>query len=157
MSVTGSTPMLNLSPVSGSFPFVSKYIPMSRDVPVTLGAQVDAESGQSRAATETNGWFAPQRASRSNGGSAVSPLPLSSKHSEVWWDGIQIYIRDLDSPFGTYLNELRINGTKVLKTGDIVSLGTQIARNSKTPSYITDDHLKPIIAKVTLVGVVAYP
>ena len=30
------------------------------------------------------------------------------------------------------------------------ALGYQLPRNSKTPAHITDDHLKPIVAKVTI-------
>ncbi|KAF5383240.1 hypothetical protein D9615_004865 [Tricholomella constricta] len=151
MSVMGS-PMLSLTAAVGSFPFQTKYIPMSRDVRIKLGAEVDADSGQTRSATQTNGWFAPQR-SRVAEGSPVSPLPLSSSHSEFWWDGQQVYIRDLDSPFGTYVNDVKIKKAVVLSSGDIISLGSKISRNANTPSYITDDHLKPVIAKVTLAGV----
>ncbi|KAF8067979.1 hypothetical protein FPV67DRAFT_1652877 [Lyophyllum atratum] len=153
MSVTGNTPMLSLSAVSGSFPFQTKYIPLSLDVRVTLGAEVDSDSGKTRAAAPTNGWFAPQRPSRTSGAPAVSPLPLSSSHCAVWWDGQQVHIRDLDSPFGTYVNDLKIEKTTALKSGDIITLGSKISRNSKTPSDITDEQLKPVVAKVTLAGV----
>ncbi|RDB18395.1 hypothetical protein Hypma_000353 [Hypsizygus marmoreus] len=154
-----TTPMLNLSPVSGSFSFQAKYIPLSRDNIVVLGSEVSDESEESRTAAPTNGWFAPKRPIQINGivgGSAppaISPLPLSSRHSEVWWNGHHVYIHDKESPFGTYVNDAKITKPTMLKTGDIISLGSQIPRNSHTPGYITDEHLKPIIAKVTLVGV----
>lgn len=72
------------------------------------------------------------------------------------------------------MNDVKIKDTTVLKTGDIVvrrvivallfaqkssmvfplqSLGVQISRNRNTPTYITDDQLKPITAKVALAGV----
>lgn len=149
----GNTPMLSLSAVSESFPFATKYIPLTLDVKITLGAVVDADSGQTRVASATNGWFAPQRPPRTSGGLAVSPLPLSASHSVVWWDGQQVWIRDLDSPFGTYVNDVKIKTTKVLKTNDIISLGSNISRNANTPNDITDAQLKPIIAKVTLAGI----
>ncbi|GLB39012.1 putative FHA domain containing protein [Lyophyllum shimeji] len=145
--------MLSLSAVAGSFPFPTKYIPLSLNVKITLGAAVDADSGQTRDASPTNGWFAPQRPPRSSGGSPVSPLPLSPSHSVVWWDGQQVYIRDLDSPFGTYVNDVKIKTTKALKTNDMIRLGSSISRNSNTPGDITDEQLKPIIAKVTLAGI----
>ena len=85
---------------------------------------------------------------------------------------LQIYIRDLDSPFGTFVNDVKIKNIVKLQTGDIVvclssawvlqmvydslclqSLGTQIPRNSNTPGYITDEQLKPVIARVTLMGI----
>jgi hypothetical protein len=69
------------------------------------------------------------------------------------------------------VNGLRIEKGIILKTGDIIvqiffpfpsdqfliifyqSLGSRIARNEKTPAYITDFHLRPVIAKVSLTGV----
>ncbi|WP_369292954.1 FHA domain-containing protein, partial [Alkalibacillus haloalkaliphilus] len=32
----------------------------------------------------------------------------------------QVYIRDLDTPFGTYVNDVKIKITKALKTDDII-------------------------------------
>lgn len=73
------------------------------------------------------------------------------------------------------MNDVKINKTTVLKTGDTIvmmllssarysdgslslvitpqSLGVEIPRNGNTPTYITSEQLKPIIAKVTLTGV----
>lgn len=53
------------------------------------------------------------------------------------------------------MNDIKIKNITVLRTGDIINLGVQIPRNSNTPTYITDEQLKPIIAKVTLKGVVS--
>ncbi|KNZ73625.1 hypothetical protein J132_10571 [Termitomyces sp. J132] len=111
---------------------------------------MDTDPTQRRVASPTNGWFTSQKL---GGETPVLPLPLSSVHSEVWWDGLNIYIRDLDTPFGTYLNNIRLTGTKTIQSGDIISLGSKIARNSNTPKYISDDHLKPIIAKVSIAGI----
>lgn len=92
-----TTPSLNLSAVSGSFPFQSKSIPLSQNQKITLGSEVmETDTGERRTAAMTNGWFAakhPIRITGIGGGSAppaVSPLPLSSRHSEIWWDGQQV-------------------------------------------------------------------
>ncbi|KAG6844864.1 hypothetical protein H0H87_002987 [Tephrocybe sp. NHM501043] len=110
-------PTLSLSSVPGSFPFQTKYIPLPLNVTVTLGSEVDDNSGQKRITSATNGWFAPQTL---GGGSPISPLPLSSLHSQVWWDGLEVYIRDLDSPFGTYVNNIKVTGTRIIRAGDII-------------------------------------
>ncbi|KAG6910745.1 hypothetical protein DXG01_008277 [Tephrocybe rancida] len=149
MTYVGS-PTFSLAAVSGSFPFQTKYIALPLDVTVTLGAEVDSDSGRKRVSSPMNGWFAPQKL---GGGSPISPLPLSSSHSEVWWDGVEVYIRDLDTPFGTYVNNVKVTGTRVIRAGDVISLGSKIARNSNTPKYISDEHLKPIMAKVSLSGI----
>ncbi|KAG6836796.1 hypothetical protein H0H93_003042 [Arthromyces matolae] len=143
-------PTLSLSAISGSFPFQTKYITLPLGAVIILGAEVDADSNQRRVASPSNGWFAPQKL---GGGSSISPLPLSSSHTQVWWDGSGVYIRDLDTPFGTYINNSRITGTRVVRSGDIITLGSQIPRNSNTPNYISDEHLKPIIAKISLAGI----
>ncbi|KAG6899251.1 hypothetical protein C0993_011953 [Termitomyces sp. T159_Od127] len=112
------SPTLSLSAVPGSFPFQTKYITLPLDVTIKLGAETDTDPmAQRRVASPTNGWFSPQK---SSGDSSVSPLPLSSFHSEVWWDGLNVYIRDLDSPFGTYLNSDRITGARTIRSGDII-------------------------------------
>ncbi|KAF9457823.1 hypothetical protein BDZ94DRAFT_1272174 [Collybia nuda] len=155
-----NTPMLNLTPVSGSFPFQPKYIPLTSAAKVVLGSDVrDTTSSSVRTATALNGWFAskpPPRINGVNGDHALAPissLPLSSSHSEIWLEEQKVYIRDLDTPFGTFVNNVKIKSTTVLKDGDIISLGIPIPRNRNTPSHITDEHLSPIIAKVVVAGV----
>ncbi|KAF8881211.1 hypothetical protein BD779DRAFT_1021974 [Infundibulicybe gibba] len=154
-----STPILHLAPCPDSFPFQAKYIPLVPNSPVVLGSEaVDSPGGQSvRSASATNGWFAPRPGPTINGSGIAAPpiasLPLSSSHAEVWTQGNLVYIRDLDSAFGTIVNESRIKQATLLRGGDIIALGSKIPRNSNTPGYITEDHLRPILAKVTLVGV----
>ncbi|KAG6852926.1 hypothetical protein C0991_008133 [Blastosporella zonata] len=110
-------PTLSLSAISDSFPFQTKYISLPQNVTIPLGAEVDSDSGRTRVASATNGWFAPQKL---GGGSAISPLPLSSSHANVWWDGLEVYLRDIDSPFGTYVNNVKVTGTRVIRAGDII-------------------------------------
>ncbi|KAG7448939.1 uncharacterized protein BT62DRAFT_653610 [Guyanagaster necrorhizus] len=126
-----SSPVLNLTSVSGGFPFQTKQISMAGKVKVLLGA-VEG-SATTRKAGSTNGYFAPKSQT------SDSPLTLSVNHAEVWLENGRIYIRDLDSPFGTFVNDVRIESNFALKTGDILVLGKFLIRNMNTPADITDD------------------
>ncbi|KAE9398776.1 hypothetical protein BT96DRAFT_777238, partial [Gymnopus androsaceus JB14] len=141
---------LALQAKAGSFPFASKYIPLPANVKAVLGSVVqdtnDGATSGSRSATSTNGWFAPRRFQDSP--NPISPISLSPNHAEIWSRNGQIFIKDLNSPFGTYVNGMRINGTVALKNDDTLTLGAVVGRNANTPAYITDEHLKPVIAKV---------
>ncbi|KDQ25302.1 hypothetical protein PLEOSDRAFT_1090002 [Pleurotus ostreatus PC15] len=148
--VLSSSPMLNLAAATGSFPFPTKFIALPPDAKVTLGLEQPAATS-SRKAENMNGWF-PHKQPSASGSNPIAPLPLSTAHAEVWSQGGKIFIRDLDSPFGTYVNDIKITGPTQLKRGDIISLGLHIPRNGKTPAYILDDELKPIIARVALTG-----
>ncbi|KIJ99331.1 hypothetical protein K443DRAFT_175824 [Laccaria amethystina LaAM-08-1] len=139
-----STPSLRLSPASGSFSFQPKQIKL-RDQRVALGIEIPNDPAHT--SSSSNGLFAVVRTGSSTG---ISPLPVSTSHAEVWLSGSKVYIRDLDSPFGTFVNGAKITTATLLRQGDILSLGSPVQRNSQTPAYITDDHLKPIIAKVVL-------
>lgn len=85
MAFLSNTPTLSLSQLSGSFPFQPKYIPfLTCDVKIILGSEPPATgSGTSPAALASNGWFVPNS-------SSVLPIPVSTSHSEVWWDGRQV-------------------------------------------------------------------
>ncbi|KAK0206202.1 hypothetical protein DFS33DRAFT_1381328 [Desarmillaria ectypa] len=139
-----SSPVLNLACVSGSFPFQTKHISMAGSVKILLGA-VEGSS-TIRQGSPTNGFFVQKSQT------AESPLTLSVNHAEVWLENGRIYIRDLESPFGTFVNDVKIRTDVTLKTGDILALGKTLVRNMNTPSDITDDQLKCIVAKVTVVG-----
>ncbi|KAF8799780.1 hypothetical protein BYT27DRAFT_7005378, partial [Phlegmacium glaucopus] len=105
-----------------------------------------------RTPTTSNGWF-PPRLTGDITTPKISPLPLSSSHAEIWCEGGRVYIRDLNSPFGTFVNGLKISKVTTLLTGDTVSLGSRLPRSDKTPAYITDLHLTPVIMKVSFENV----
>lgn len=132
-------PMLALQAKAGSFPFASKYIPLPANVKAVLGSVVqdtnDGATSGNRSATSTNGWFAPRRFQDSP--NPISPISLSPNHAEIWsrngqvsrsssilgwlltvYFSMKIFIKDLNSPFGTYVNGMRINGTVALKNDD---------------------------------------
>jgi len=153
---TMSTPSVTFSPASGTFPFQVKTISLPSGIKIILGSTetISGSRQPARVPSSSNGWF-PQKETEDTTIPSVSPLPLSSSHAEIWCDNGKVYIRDLESAFGTFVNGLRISKSISLKTGDTISLGSRIARNEKTPAYITDFHLCPVIAKVSLTGVTA--
>ncbi|THU86363.1 hypothetical protein K435DRAFT_575871, partial [Dendrothele bispora CBS 962.96] len=99
-----------------------------------------------RRALPTNGYFGQ---TISSSGSMVSPITLGANHAQVWTASDQIFIKDTDSPFGTFINDERLDSgtSRALKTGDILRLGIQLTRSSNTPENVTDEQLRPIIAK----------
>ncbi|KAF8157060.1 hypothetical protein B0H34DRAFT_657551 [Crassisporium funariophilum] len=147
-----SHPVMTLTPIVGTFPFTTKQIALPPGTKVILGStEVTATRQSVRIPTATNGWFPPE-STEDTSIPSVTPLPLSPSHAQVWSDGGKVHIRDLDSAFGTFVNGTRISKDALLKTGDTIRLGTRIPRNEKTPAYITDFHLVPVVAKVSLTG-----
>ncbi|KAF8638979.1 hypothetical protein AX17_001811 [Amanita inopinata Kibby_2008] len=145
-----ATVIVSLQCMPESFHFDAKRIPLPKGSSILLGSvNSDSPRDVDRTALPSNGFF-PSKLSTPKGREPVTPLALSACHAEIWLHGNQIMFRDLDAPFGTFVNGVRLKGETILKSGDIVSLGQQLPRNSKTPTSITDDHLKPVIAKVTI-------
>ncbi|KAF8908589.1 hypothetical protein CPB84DRAFT_1674115 [Gymnopilus junonius] len=144
-----SSPVITLSPVSGSFPFETKMIPLPSGTKIALGYEMP--NGPARLPSTTNGWFAPQQ-TEDTAIDAVFPLPLSFLHAELWCDGGKVFIRDLKAPFGTLVNGTTITEDTVLKQGDVVGLGKKVPREDKTPVYLTDLHLCAVTAEVSISG-----
>jgi len=142
--------IINLQCLPESFQFEPKWIPLPSTSRVLLGS-VNRETvvDPERTATTSNGFF-PPITPINKGVEPITPLALSANHAEIWVKDHQVMLRDLDSPFGTFVNGTQVTGEAVLKTGDVISLGYRLPRNDKTPAHITDDHLKPIVAKVTI-------
>jgi hypothetical protein len=175
----GSSLILSLSATPESYPFPSKFIPLSRSMPpMILGiehlashspssspksptSQSSLKSASQCYATvpdARNGWFPISYQSGSKlgqpSGESPGPVPVSQNHADIFILDGTLHIRDLDAGFGTFVNGAKISPRKPipLKKGDIISLGHAIQRNNSTPSYITDEQLKPIVARVDLVG-----
>lgn len=84
-----STIILILTPATGSFPFQSKTLTVPSGTKIMLGSTegtVNGARSSVRVPSMTNGWFAP-RQTEDYSMPAVSPLPLSSSHAELWADG----------------------------------------------------------------------
>ncbi|THU93725.1 hypothetical protein K435DRAFT_757155 [Dendrothele bispora CBS 962.96] len=149
-------PMINLKATADSFNFPEKFIFLqgAEYPPTILGLQSHPTHGQlaSRRALPTNGYFGQTVSSLR---STVSPIALGANHAQVWTASDQIFIEDTDSSFGTFINDERLDSRtpRALKTGDILRLGIQLTRSSDTPENVTDEQLRPIIAKVILTGI----
>ncbi|KIY67798.1 hypothetical protein CYLTODRAFT_422247 [Cylindrobasidium torrendii FP15055 ss-10] len=136
-------PVITLTPVDGSYPFAKRYISLLRRV--TLG---EGFACPDRKANVNNGWFDSRHV-----GEGCNSLALSDKHAELWLENGMVYVRDLGSETGTYVNGVKIGEPVPLQTGDIVSLGTKLVRNAKMPAAIVEEQLLNISAKVSIVGI----
>ncbi|TFK23515.1 hypothetical protein FA15DRAFT_757195 [Coprinopsis marcescibilis] len=138
---------VTLVPQSGSFCYAAKRLELT-STPLILGAE-SSDRSQHPPASQTNGWF-KGIISEDPIKPDILPLSLSERHAQIWFSSTdsRVYIQDLSSAFGTFLNGSRITQPTALKSGDIITLGTTISRSANTPSYITDHHLKPVIAEL---------
>ncbi|KAF8699035.1 hypothetical protein AX14_001005 [Amanita brunnescens Koide BX004] len=144
-----SSIIVNLQCLPESFQFEPKWIALSTESRILLGSDTGETVVDQRTATTSNGFFPPMMPT-SRGGDPIMPLALSASHAEMWVKDNKVMLRDLDAPFGTFVNSVKLAGEMALNSGDIITLGYQLPRNNKTPAHITVDHLKPIIAKVTI-------
>ncbi len=67
----------------------------------------------------------------------------SRYHAELAWDAEQVYITDCDSLNGVLLNGRRIRGTLVIKSGDLLEIGSHrfLLESAERPSLSEDDPL----------------
>ncbi|KAH9975375.1 hypothetical protein BGW80DRAFT_95026 [Lactifluus volemus] len=105
-------PALYLYPLNDSF--IPKHIHLPPGQRIKIGRQTNAKT----APGERNGFF--------------DSKVLSRQHAEVWEDSGKIYIKDVKSSNGTFINGERLSAEGAesepfeLKTGDIVEFGIDI-------------------------------
>ncbi|KIM34263.1 hypothetical protein M408DRAFT_59629, partial [Serendipita vermifera MAFF 305830] len=105
-------PALNLFPLNDSF--IPKHIVLAGGQHVKIGRQTNAKTVPG----EKNGYF--------------DSKVLSRQHAEVWEEGGKIYIKDVKSSNGTFINGARLSQEGVesppfeLNTDDIVEFGIDI-------------------------------
>ncbi|KAI0300593.1 hypothetical protein B0F90DRAFT_1668384 [Multifurca ochricompacta] len=105
-------PALYLYPLNDSF--IPKHIHLPQGQRIKIGRQTNAKT----APGERNGFF--------------DSKVLSRQHAEVWEDSGKIYIKDVKSSNGTFINGERLSAEGAesepfeLKTGDIVEFGIDI-------------------------------
>lgn len=105
-------PTLHLHPLNNSF--LPKHIPLPPQQRVKIGRRKNAET----VPAERNGYFESK--------------VLSRQHAEVWEESGKIFIKDLKSSSGTFVNEIRLSAEGFesepfeLRTGDIVEFGIDI-------------------------------
>ncbi|KAL1741090.1 hypothetical protein HDZ31DRAFT_46169 [Schizophyllum fasciatum] len=141
--MSSRTLSIKLAPTQGGFPFETKVLSLSADAPrIILGSPPPKGHVQP---SSRNGLFAPLP-------NTSLPLTLAVMHAELYLENGKILLRDLDSPFGTFVNTQPVRQPTPLKAGDVITLGKRIARNAKTPRDITDDQLRPVILQVTVLS-----
>lgn len=62
------------------------------------------------------------------GGKACILLPfpsVSRVHCRIFADGKQMYVEDLNSSFGTYINGVQVTQASAIKSGDVLELGKE--------------------------------
>ncbi|KZT20899.1 hypothetical protein NEOLEDRAFT_1140250 [Neolentinus lepideus HHB14362 ss-1] len=105
-------PALYLYPLNDSFS--PKHISLANGQRVKIGRQTNAKT----VPAERNGYF--------------DSKVLSRQHAEVWEEGSKIFIKDVKSSNGTFINSERLSGEGLesepfeLKTDDIVEFGIDI-------------------------------
>ncbi|THH07511.1 hypothetical protein EW146_g9296 [Bondarzewia mesenterica] len=118
---------ISLSPVDGSAPFLTKYIALNGG-PAILGREKIAGNGTAAA---TNGLFAIV-------GDEFTDLPISVVHAELYAENGHIYIKDLDSVHGTWVDGEKVTTARLLDTGSIiVSLRLSLAPNKLAYEQLT--------------------
>jgi hypothetical protein len=133
-------PTIRLSASTDSAPFVSRTISLST-TSIVLGQE---------SLSNVNG-ETPRNSSPSNG--LFSVASLNTKHAEIWVQGRQVrrltrslisnlnvhvegqvYIRDLKSKHGTYVNGVELAHPSILQSGDII-VRLDIGVSISTPPY----------------------
>lgn len=61
---------------------------------------------------------------RAKGGLRLPSSGVSSLHAELDYDGERLWVRDLDSTNGTYVNRRRVRGQYPVKDGDVLHFAT---------------------------------
>lgn len=64
------------------------------------------------------------RASTAN--ARLDDRSVSAEHARIWCEGNEVYLRDLASRNGTFLNGRRLFGRRRLRSGDYVNLGPNV-------------------------------
>ncbi|KAJ7171177.1 hypothetical protein C8R46DRAFT_948258, partial [Mycena filopes] len=100
-------PVLRLKPLEDSARFLAKQITLCPGERIEI-----ARSSRTKRSTENNGYF----------DSSI----ISQRHAEIWAEGDRIFIRDIGSSSGTFLNGNRLSvedhesSPREMRSGDIV-------------------------------------
>ena len=125
-----------------TFPFETKHLQVCPGEPVLLGSaeQTGAQGEPSRKSDENNGWFGPLPTQED-----VFPLSLCGSHAKLYAKGgkvrslfwmvaeammangstarWQVFIKDMDTAFGTFVNDKKLTAEMELLDGDIIVSG----------------------------------
>ncbi len=78
---------------------------------------------------------------------------VSWHHARVWIQGTQVYVQDLGSTNGTFVNEKQISAPRLLKAGDRITIGRTTLQVAMTPGPASAPSM-PLWPVLGLIGVV---
>lgn len=74
---------------------------------------------------------------------------ISRRHARLTWQGEQVFVEDIGSSNGTFLNERRITGRTPLRPGDSLRIGTSILRLDAPPRVEPEMTIQSLTAAAT--------
>jgi len=78
----------------------------------------------------------------------------SRLHARVWLQGTQVYVQDMGSTNGTFVNDSRISGPHPLRVGDRVKIGQTTLQLAMTPGPVSAPSSVPLWPVLAIIGVV---
>ncbi len=78
---------------------------------------------------------------------------MSRHHARVWMQGTQVYVQDLGSKNGTFVNEVRISGPQALQPGDRVRVGHTTLQLTAVPGAAPVSRPSPLLPLILIAGV----
>ncbi len=86
----------------------------------------------------------------------VIPLPtVSARHARLWWEGGALWLEDLGSTNGTFVNGERVTAPRPLQAGDRIRLGKHVTLHVRAPASAaipTPARAVPRSASATVLG-----
>ena len=83
---------------------------------------------------------------------AVADEEVSRHHARVWMQGAQIYVQDLGSTNGTFVNEVRIRDAQALQPGDQVRVGHTTLQLAAAPGGAPVSRSSPLLPLILIAG-----
>ena len=78
---------------------------------------------------------------------------VSRHHARVWMQGAQVYVQDLGSTNGTFVNETRIGGPQALRPGDRVRVGHTTLQLAAIPGAAPVSRPSPLLPLILIAAV----
>jgi len=79
---------------------------------------------------------------------------VSRHHARVWIQGAQVYVQDLGSTNGTFVNEVKIGAPQPLRPGDRVRVGHTTLQLAAVPGAAPVSRSSPLLFLILIAGVV---
>lgn len=78
---------------------------------------------------------------------------VSRRHARVWTQGAQVYVQDLGSTNGTFVNEMEISGPRSVQPGDRVRVGNTILKVAALPDAVSASRPSPLVPLILITGI----